>query len=160
MKRSQRMQPVIELARRREQEALAQCGQAQRRIDEALGKLSQLQDYAGDYRRRGAPADSAALDLVRLQSSRHFLERLHDAIRQQQAEVERLHRLAAQQRQAWVAAKRYRDSLDDLAARYRQEERQAQDKAAQHSADDLASQRMVWMRRDGAAQLAQAGDLA
>lgn len=158
MKRSQRMQPVIELARRREQEALTRCGQAQQRIDEGLGKLAQLQDYADEYRLRGNSAGSISLDLVQLQSSRHFLERLHDAIRQQQAEIERLHRLAAQQRQAWVAAKRYRDSLDDLAARYQREEHNAREKAAQHRADDLASQRLVWLRRDDGTQAAMAGE--
>ncbi|MEL0028341.1 MAG: flagellar export protein FliJ [Perlucidibaca sp.] len=160
MKRSQRLHPVIELARRQEQEALAASGQAQRRVDEALGKLAQLQDYAEDYRQRASQPGGAVLDLVQLQSGRHFLERLHGAIRQQQAEVERLHRLAAQQRQAWIAARRHRDSLTDLAARYRGEELQAQEKAAQHRADDLACQRMMWMRRDDGQQAILSGELS
>ncbi len=156
MKRSQRMQPVIELARRKEQEVLRRCGQAQQRIDEALGKLSQLQDYAAEYRQRGSGA--VVLDLVQLQSSRHFLERLGHAMTQQQAEVERLHRAAAVLRQEWVQARRYRESLDDLAARYRQEEQVAQERAAQHQADDLSGQRLTWIRHDAAAQLALAGE--
>ncbi len=158
MKRSKRMQPVLELASRKEQESLRRCGAAQQRIDDAQAKLCQLQDYAEDYRQRGNSAGSVALDLVQLQASRHFLERLHDAMRQQQAEVERLQRSATVLRQEWMAARRYRDSLADLAERYRHEEHTAHERAAQHRADDLAGQRLAWMRRDDPAQAAVAGD--
>lgn len=147
-KRSQRMQPVVGIARREEETRLRACGQARQRLADAEAKLRQLQDYRDEYRQRMASQTPAVVDLTQLQAARYFLERLQDAIRQQQAEVLRLAQAVTASQSAWMSARQHSESLDSLASRYRREELNEMERKAQARADDLSSQRMVWGARE------------
>lgn len=157
MKRSRRMVPVLNLARREEEAALRLCGQAQQTLDDALAKLEQLQDYCVEYRQR-LDQTGTGVDLARLQSARHFLERLHDARRQQQAEVERLRQQQAQIRAQWLKTRHHSESLNKLTAEYRREEDYLMARKSQALADDLSGQRLAWVRADAATQAMPAGE--
>lgn len=144
MNRSQRLKPVVALAEREETQ-LAQAYTAQLQIlQTARDKLQQLVHYREDYAVMAEQVPGRPMDLVRLQGARSFLQRLSEAIGMQEVEIRRLDGLVTLARNQWLGAKRHQQSITDLVARYRLQERQIDEKREQNQQDELASQRMAW----------------
>lgn len=151
MQRSQRMKPVVDVARRREENRLRDYGQGRQRLEDALHKLQQLESYREEYAERLRGQGAQTVDLVQLQSARHFMTRLNEAIRQQQLEVERQTAGLESCRTAWLESRQHSHDLDDLACRYQREELSLLERKAQARADELAAQRLVWTRQNASA---------
>lgn len=144
MNRSQRLAPVMALAEREEAQLAQAYTQQLKQLQLAREKLQQLVHYRMDYAAMAEQAPGHALDLARLQGARSFLQRLSEAIGMQEAEIRRIDALVSKARAHWLAAKRHQQSLTDLIARYRLQERQIADKREQTSHDELAGQRSAW----------------
>lgn len=134
MTRSKRMQPVLEVAARREQEAAKRLGDSQQRQQMAEQRLQELIHYRDDYARQFN--DGGSLTAARLQDYRIFLDRLNQAIEQQRLLVQRAIQDCEAQRRRWVEVHGRNQALDKVVSRYRSEERTQEDLREQKESDE------------------------
>lgn len=130
--RAQQLQPAVEQARQRSEDALAQLATQQQLLARAEYQLSELQRYRQEYAAAGDGAQSVAALLNRQQ----FVERIDRAIVQQEAEVARQTRQLAQVRDHWRRAHARESALDSVVAQHREEERRAADRHEQAEVDE------------------------
>lgn len=130
------MQPVQHVARGREREAMDRLGQSRRHLDAQLAKLEQLRSYRDQYAADFAASGEAGLDATRLRDYRVFLNRLGEAVRQQEVLVERYQSQHEQTRQQWVASRSHSQAIDKVVTRYREQELRQQEQREQREQDE------------------------
>src|ERR1700692_584375 len=81
MKKSKRFEPIQAIASTSAKDLARAMGEAARKVAELEGQLEQLQSYRDEYVRNSAQA-AGAMDAVKLQNYRSFLDRLGEALRQ------------------------------------------------------------------------------
>ncbi len=141
-KRSQRLQPVQQLADREEREQAGRYAAVQEQHQRQQQKLDELQSYYAEYR----AAAQGIGDLKHLQESRLFLHRLAQAVRQQEDSVKRCSQQLETIRQQWLTARRHHQSMEHLVERYRRQELNEQVRREQRECDEMSAQRHVWRR--------------
>lgn len=144
MTRSKRMQPVADVAVRREREAAARLGECQRREQACAQRLEELQRYRDEYTRQFA--DGGSFSAARLRDYRTFLERLNQAIEQQGELLARVRRDCEAQRRRWLDLHGRAEALDKVVSRYRVEERAGEERREQK---DLDQRTQSTRRSDG-----------
>src|SRR5690606_9136949 len=83
-KRSQRLQIVLQLAQRKEDEAQQELLQAQARLQQEQDKLTQLQQYQGEYLDNLKAQTGRQMSAMQYQAMTQFVSRLSVAISEQQ----------------------------------------------------------------------------
>ncbi|MAT65568.1 MAG: flagellar export protein FliJ [Gammaproteobacteria bacterium] len=141
MTRSKRIQPVVDVAERREQEQARRLGAARRELEQQRQQLDQLILYRDEYARQFEQSGNSGLSVARLQDYRVFLSRLNLAIDQQRERIARSEQACEEQRRHWLASRTRAQALDKVADRYREEEHQARERRAQSESDEFALQR-------------------
>src|SRR5271154_6338844 len=81
MMKSKRFEPIQEIASSSANELSREMAEAGRRVADLEGQLTQLQTYRDEYVRNSTQS-SGAMDAVKLQNYRSFLDRLGEAMRQ------------------------------------------------------------------------------
>jgi len=84
MRRSQRVQPVLELAENKVQELARALGQEQQRLAQMQLQLTELERYRDLYQQEMKARSQDGLDIRQLREFHAFVERLESALRQQQ----------------------------------------------------------------------------
>lgn len=141
MTRSKRMQPVQRLAQNREQQAVRRLGESQQRLQLQQSKLEELRAYRDQYARDFENSGGAGLGAARVQDYRVFLNRLNEAIRQQEAVIAESRVRHEQSRQRWVESRSENQAIDKLVDRYRLEESKQRERREQKEQDDRAHRR-------------------
>jgi len=100
-------------------------------------QIQQLQSYRDDYLRKSGQG-TAAVDAVKLQNYRSFLDRLGDALRQQMKSLELAKVEYEKRRLAWSAKRIEAESLGRAVERFRKEEQHAADQREQREGDEAA----------------------
>ncbi len=144
MTRSKRMQPVADVAVRREREAAVRLGECQRREQACVQRLDELQRYRDEYTRQFA--DGGSLSAARLQDYRTFLGRLNQAIEQQGELLVRVRHDCEAQRRRWLDLHGRAEALGKVVSRYRVEERAGEERREQR---DLDQRTQSTRRSDG-----------
>ena len=129
--RADRLQPVVDLAEKREQEATLAMADQRNQLAAARQQLDELRRYRDDY--GSIPSGSNVAGILNRQS---FLARIDMAIVQQMGEVARRERAVAASQQAWMEARGRAKALDTVTTRYRDAERKAEDRREQNQADE------------------------
>jgi flagellar protein FliJ len=145
MKRSDRLQPIQELAGTRERDAGALLADARRLLDERERQLNELKQYRADYAARSAPAGSS-VDPVRLQNYHSFLGRLQDAIRQQEQLVLAARADCERKTAAWQERRIEAASLTRAVDNMQTAERRVDERREQRELDELALQQVMRSR--------------
>ncbi|MGH8157241.1 MAG: flagellar export protein FliJ [Rhodanobacter sp.] len=130
--RATQLQPAVEQARQRSEDALAQMATQQQRLAKAEQQLDELQRYRQEYAATGGDAVSVGALLNR----QKFVERIDQAIMQQGTEIARLRRQFEQVRDRWHQAHVRESALDSVVERYREQERKAEDRHEQAEVDE------------------------
>jgi flagellar FliJ protein len=78
MRRSQRLQPVVKLAERKEQQALNALAELQKQIQDEEKKVEELSQYRMEYQ-KGLNA-SGSINVAQLQSHQTFMAQLDNII--------------------------------------------------------------------------------
>lgn len=145
--RSQRLLPLIDLAKDGEAQAARAMADSRRRLEEQQRRLGDLQGYRHDYIAKGAAAGRQGVDAGELKRYKAFLARLDQVIALQSRQVERAGQDHAAKLALWTAARAKCRSLETAAARYREEERRVEDRREQRQSDDYGG---AWsaMRRE------------
>ena len=135
--RAQPLQPAVDQARQRSEDALAQMASHQQRLAKAEHQLSELHRYRLEYASGGA----GSLNVTALLNRQTFVDRIDQAIAQQVVEISRLQRQFDQVRARWVQAHARESALESVVDRYLEQERQAEDRYEQADMDERAQYR-------------------
>lgn len=137
VRRSKRIQLVVDLAKRKEDAAAKYLGEALAAVASAEQQERQVRRYYENYRQQFSKKN-ICLRPEELQRSREFLGHLDDAIRAQQQQVKIAHDNVGRARQYWNKCHLTSNAIVDYQARCRRNEQLADDKLEQKMLDDLA----------------------
>ena len=140
MTRSERIQPIKEIADTRERNAGAVVAQAEHALRDREQQLAQLRNYLDDYVRKNAPG-LGTVDPVRLNNYRAFLARLTEAVRAQEQLVEMASREYERKREDWRVQHVEAAALGRAVQRMQVFERTEQDRREQKESDEDTAKR-------------------
>lgn len=138
MSRSDRIQPIKDLADTRERDAGATVATARAALDACTRQLEQLRGYRDEYLQR---AGAGAADPVRMQNFQAFIGRLGDAIRQQETAVAGARAELERAETAWQALRVEAASLGKAVAKIEAGERKVRERREQREADEQSADR-------------------
>lgn len=137
--RAKRMQVVLLLAERKEQNAGQQLSLQQQVVAAEVEQLRQLDDYATQYLQTYADRKTNVRPHELIAYS-GFIQRLGEARNEQQAKVGRMLVLRDRLQQLWQIAHHKRQSVEELILRLQHEENGIADKRLQKELDELIGQ--------------------
>jgi flagellar FliJ protein len=141
MTRSERMQPVVQVAETREREAAKALGACQQQLHAHQNRLAQLQGYRMEYLERFQAAGQGGMSGAQLREWQQFLANLDQAIDQQRRQVELTGRQCDQVRLAWLRVRSKQKAVEKVVDRFRTEEIHAAAKREQKDNDEIAQRK-------------------
>lgn len=136
MKRAQRLemvQNVVDDQERRRAEALAA---SERRVAESEAKLAELEAYHASYANGFAARAQAGIDGVMARDYQAFLDRLEEAVRQQNQIVVRARAQRDGEKRNWQGAAQRAEAVGQMVKRFKTEEERAADRREQAESDE------------------------
>jgi flagellar FliJ protein len=146
MTRSERLRPVLSVAEEQDRTAARALAQCRRRLQQQEARLAELEQYQADYAQRFRQGAGDGLGAARLSDYRAFLERLGEALRQQQALIESIRAECAGLERRWAAARARLDALGRVSARYHRQELMVRARREQAETDERAARGMTGRR--------------
>lgn len=143
--RSKRFEPIREIAANSAIDLSRAVAEARQRVVELERQCDQLKGYRDEYMRKSTQS-AAAMDSVRLQNYRAFLDRLGDAVRQQMIKLGVARAEYEARRSVWAVKRIEAESLGRAVERFRQEEQQVAERREQRDSDE-AAQRLAALTR-------------
>ncbi|SEQ18201.1 flagellar FliJ protein [Ectothiorhodospira magna] len=134
--RSKRMEPVLQVADGRQQQAAQRLGQSQQTLDERLNRLEELSSYRDEYALHFESRSGLGMTALSARDYRLFLHRLNEAIEQQARLVETARRELETSRGHWVEARGKTTALNRVVEQFQREELRQQDRREQFEQDD------------------------
>ncbi len=144
MKQSRRIDPLLNRAQETEDAAARVLAERQSVLAQHEAQLVELRRYAEEY----GNSQMSATSLAQLANRRAFLDRLQSAVEQQTRAVDNSRQTVEIERGRLLLASRDKQVLEQLAASYRAQERQVDERRSQRELDDLGARRV---RRDALA---------
>ena len=145
MMKSKRFEPIQEIASNSAKDLSRAMGEAARKVADLELQLKQLQAYRDEYVRNSTQS-SGAMDAVKLQNYRSFLDRLGEAMRQHLKTLDTARAEFEKRRAQWSEKRIEAESLSKVVDRFRKEEQHVADKREQREGDD-AAQRLALVGR-------------
>ena len=139
MSRSKRLQPVQRITEKREQDAARALGEAQQHLEQLKWQLKELESYREEYRNHYQHSGRNGFSAQQLVQQQQFLAHIDKAIEQQQHAIHQAEAACEERRQRWFQARGRTQALDKVAERYRDDERQAQNRREQKENDEFAT---------------------
>ena len=140
---SKRLGPIRDIVDSAAQDLSQGMSLAERRVREMEQQLTQLETFRADYLQRAET--SGPMDTVRLQNNRAFLDRIAEAIRQQQQKLAAARAEHEARRLQWSEKRIEAEALGQAIERMRQGERLVQERREQRDADEAGMR--VWLAR-------------
>jgi flagellar export protein FliJ len=137
MMKSKRFEPIQEIASTRAVDLSRAMGEAGRKVADIESQLEQLKTYRDEYVRNSTQS-AAAMDAVKLQNYRSFLDRLGEALRQHMKSLETARAEYERRRALWSEKRVEAESLSRVVDRFRKEEQHVADQREQREGDDAA----------------------
>jgi flagellar protein FliJ len=147
MKKSKRFEPIQEIAATSAKDLSRPMAEAARKVADLERKLEQLQTYRDEYVRNSTQS-AGAIDAVKLQNYRSFLDRLGQALSQHLKSLDIARKEFEKRRAQWSEKRMEAESLNRVIDRFRKEEQYAADGREQREGDDAAIHRMLAARSD------------
>lgn len=141
MRRSKRLQVVLALAKRKEDEALKAMQASQRNLNQQQEKLQELISYQQEYQQSLRQAFSSGATAANCATYQHFLSQVGGAIEQQNQVI----RLAEEQlnnaKLHWQSLYEKQKGMSGLIDRFKDEEDREIDKKEQQMIDELSQRK-------------------
>ena len=137
MMKSKRFEPIQEIASSSADDLSRAMGEAGRKVADIERQLQQLQSYRDEYVRNSTQS-AAAIDAVKLQNYRSFLDRLGEALRQHLKLLDTARAEYEKRRAVWSEKRIEAESLGRAVDRFRKEEQHVADRREQREGDDAA----------------------
>jgi flagellar protein FliJ len=142
MLKSKRFEPIREMASNSANDLSRNLADAERHLAEMERQLEQLKIYRCDYVSQSS-SGPGAVDAVRLQNFRMFLDRLGDAIRVQTGAVGAARADYEAKRKRWTEKRVEAEALSKVVERFKVDERRVQEKRDQNETDEAALRRLT-----------------
>ena len=139
MKRSQRLQTIIDLHVRQEKDALQILGHCQQQLQEQQTQFEHLQTYRMEYQAKLAERQQVGMNVNQLLEFRAFADKLDKAIEGQRQAVIQHEREYQRARSAWEERHQRTKSLEKLGELALAEERKIENKREQNEQDARAA---------------------
>jgi flagellar export protein FliJ len=130
--RAGQLQPAVEQAHDRSEDALAELAQQQQLLAAGEHQLGELKRYRLEY----ADAGDGSQTVGALLNRQGFVERIDQAIVQQTRDITRLERQLERAREHWRQAHARESALSSVVQQYHERERQAEDRQEQAEIDE------------------------
>jgi flagellar FliJ protein len=147
MMKSKRFEPIQEIAATSAKDLSRTMAEAGRKVADLERQLEQLQTYRDEYVRNSTQS-AGAIDAVKLQNYRSFLDRLGEALNQHLKSLDIARKEFEKRRAQWSEKRMEAESLNRVIDRFRKEEQYAADGREQREGDDAAMHRMLAARTD------------
>jgi len=147
MIKSKRFEPIHEIAATSAKDLSRTMAEAGRKVADLERQLEQLQAYRDEYVRNSTQS-AGAIDAVKLQNYRSFLDRLGDALSQHVKSLDIARKEFEKRRAQWSEKRIEAESLNRVIDRFRKEEQYAADGREQREGDDAAMRLMLAARAD------------
>jgi flagellar protein FliJ len=147
MTKSKRFEPIREIASNSADALSRAMADAGRRVADLERQLEQLERYRAEYLQNSTTA-GASMDAVKLQNYRSFLDRLGEAKRQHQKNLDAARAEYEKRRALWSEKRVEAESLGRAVERFRKEERAAEDRLEQREGDDAGMRISLAARAD------------
>lgn len=134
--RSDRLQPAVDQAQRRQKDALQRLADHQQKLAHAQQQLEELKRYRRDY-----SLGDGGLTVTALLNRQQFVDRIDQAIVQQDKLIERLQRQLDGARERWLQAHARENALDSVVDRLRKQEDQREQRLEQAEVDERMQHR-------------------
>ncbi|MCM0611526.1 flagellar export protein FliJ [Marinobacter sediminum] len=138
MLRSRRLEVVLALEERKEQEALERMGEARQAVDQQREQVENLNRYQQEYRDQIRSSQYGVVQVSRLQAWQAFIAQLDQVIRQQQTLLAQAEEVFEARRQEWLQAWERRRGMEKYIETCRRQEQKEQDLRDQKLSDDAA----------------------
>ena len=135
------LQPLLDLANTRTDEAARKLGElvaAERDVDQ---KLKMLEDYRHEYHERFLQAAREGLSPEAWRNYSAFIGKLDDAIGVQRKVVDQSRERTAEGQQAWLAQRTRLKAFDTLSQRHQSEVARSESRQEQKRSDEHAARR-------------------
>lgn len=129
--RSERLQPAVDQAQRRQKDALQRLAEHQQKLAAAEQQLEELKRYRREY-----ALGDGGLTVSALLNRQQFVDRIDQAIAQQSQLLDRLQRQLEAARQRWLQAHARENALDSVVDRLRTQEQQREQRLEQAEVDE------------------------
>ena len=136
MSRSEKLQPIAKIRKQQERNAGRVHGETMREVEQQQKQLSELIGYRDQYEKSFQTASASGLSVIRLQEYKIFLQRLDDAIAQQQQMVNNGHSQCEASQKEWMNKRSRRKMIDKVVENRQQEERLEAEKQEQRELED------------------------
>ena len=130
------LQPLLNLAQTRNEEATRRLGQLNKQQHDTQAQLELLQQYRRDYQTRMQSASQEGMDPVALRNFQEFIFKLDAAIAQQIKVVEQSKFSTQMGRGEFTSTQRKLKSFDTLQQRHLQTEQKIEAKQDQRTTDE------------------------
>lgn len=147
MLRSRRLEVVLSLEERKEQEALERMGEARKLVEQQREQVQNLNRYQQEYRDQIRNSQQGVVQVSRLQAWQAFIAQLDQVIRQQQKQLEQAEQVFEARKQEWQQAWERRRGMEKYIETCRQQEQREQDLREQKLSDEAAGRAFSRRRR-------------
>ncbi|MCD1630540.1 MULTISPECIES: flagellar export protein FliJ [Marinobacter] len=138
MLRSRRLEPVLALEERKEQEALERMGEARKQAEAHREQVENLERYQQEYRDQIRANQQGIVPVARLQAWQAFIAQLDQVIAQQNRQLQQAEQVFEVRRKEWQQAWERRRGMEKYIESCRQQEQRDQDMKDQKLADEAA----------------------
>ena len=129
---------LLKIEKAKERDEAMKFAERRKALHEKKAKLAELEGYVAEYRERFAAMTRSGSLAGQIRSSYAFINRLTEAISQQQQAVSDSERSMEEYRQLWLQAKQRMDILQKTVEKLVHEELEKEGKREQVIADELA----------------------
>jgi flagellar FliJ protein len=143
MLRSERLEPVLDLAAEAERKAALAVADAEARVAEAERKLAELERYEQEYRTALRQQSAAGIGASQLRAFHSFIGRLGEAIFQQGVVVTRAREERERLRAHWVEATRRTRAVGKAVEHAEHDERHQRERREQADMDERAQRSFI-----------------
>ncbi len=140
MKKSKRMQLLVDLAKRKEDAVATQLARDKAKVADDQRKLEELKEYASQYE---SERNLLGLSAYLTTNYQHFTNRVQQAVQQQEAAVGRAQQQADMTQRRWLQARSKTQSMDYLRDKNIKIENLLEDKQEQKQSDEFAMRRFI-----------------
>ncbi|MFW5451302.1 MAG: flagellar export protein FliJ [Methylophagaceae bacterium] len=145
MKRSKRLDPIVELAIKATEAALVKVAEANAVWSRDSQQLEDLKRYKGEYLARLRSGEQLSMSAQKVLELRGFLAQLDQAIEVQRQQVEVSLTALQHQQVIWKTTRSKEQAMQSLVSRYQQEEMSIELKQEQLDNDERNTSQ--WLRK-------------
>jgi len=145
MARKNPFESLQTLAKGRETRWQRSAGQQLRALQTEQQRLEQLHNFAEEYSTAPAAPDTSQ-SILAVRGQRQFVDRLRDAVGQQQQTVATRHAAAEREVAEWRQARAKRMALDKFVERRREAETRKRDRSQQRALDEVGNRTFIGRR--------------